>query len=243
MSQTIASPTTQPNKINRYGINAVARHQVGSLMIAGLVFLGAGTLDWSWAWVFGVVYFICWLILSVALWRYNPDLLNQRGKRASQLGGTKSWDWVLLTLYSIVFVAQPFIAGLDYRYGWSTPSAPAMYLFGNVLMLLAYGLLAWAMVVNRNFEVTVRIQEQRGHQVTTSGPYQYVRHPGYVSVILTFLALPIALGTWTALIPGLIGIVIFVIRTALEDRTLQAELPGYADYAQKTHYRLLPGVW
>jgi protein-S-isoprenylcysteine O-methyltransferase Ste14 len=235
--------STTQNKINRYSLNAVAKHQVGAIFIAALVFLGAGRLNWTWGWVFGIVYFICWLVLSVALWRYNPELLTARGKRASQLTGTKSWDWVLLTLYTLVFIGQPFVAGLDFRYSWSIHPASIVYIVGNLLMLAAYMLLAWSMVVNRNFEVTVRIQEDRGHRVVTSGPYRYVRHPGYVSVILTFIALPIALGTWTALIPGFIGIVVFIVRTALEDRTLQAELPGYADYTRQTHYRLLPGVW
>lgn len=241
MTQTMRTPVE--SKINRYTLNAIAKHQVGAIFIAGLVFLGAGTLDWAWAWVFAVVYFICWGVLSVALWHYNPELLAARGKRASQLTGTKSWDWVLLTLYTLVFLGQPFVAGLDFRYGWSSPPAPIIYIFGNLLMLAAYVLLAWAMLANRNFEATVRIQNDRGHTVATSGPYRSVRHPGYVAVILSFVALPIALGTWSALIPGMIGIVVFVIRTALEDRTLQAELPGYADYARETRYRLLPGVW
>jgi len=89
----------------------------------------------------------------------------------------------------------------------------------------------------------VRIQEARGHQVATTGPYRFVRHPGYTGIILQFLALPIAVGAWAALIPGAVGIAVFVIRTALEDRTLHEELPGYAEYAQQTRYRLVPGVW
>ncbi len=241
MSQ-ISTPQIE-SKINRYSLNAVARHQVGAIFVAGLVFLGAGTLNWTWGWVFGVVYFLCWLVVSAALWRYNPELLTVRGKSTSQLSGGKWWDWVLLTLYTLVFIGQPFVAGLDFRYRWSAPSEPIIYILGNLLMLAAYFLLAWSMVVNRNFEAIVRIQEDRVHRVITSGPYRFVRHPGYVSVILSFVALPIALGTWTALIPGLIGIVVFVIRTALEDRSLQAELPGYADYAHQTRSRLLPGVW
>jgi protein-S-isoprenylcysteine O-methyltransferase Ste14 len=214
-----------------------------ALFTAALVFLGANTLDWSAGQLFSLVYLLCWAGSSVALARRNPDLLNQRGKRTRQLSGTKRWDWLLLSLYTLVTLVQPFLAGLDYRYGWSAASSSLVYLAGNLLMLAAFALLTWAMVINRHFEGTVRIQEQRGHRVITSGPYRYVRHPGYVAVILTFFALPIALGAWAALIPAIAGLVVFVIRTALEDRTLQAELPGYAEYAQHTRYRLLPGVW
>lgn len=214
-----------------------------AIIVGALVFIGAGTLDWAWGWVFGIVYFLCWAGLSWVLARRNPELLNQRGKRARQMEGTKRWDWLLLSLYSILTLVQPFVAGLDYRYGWSSPSSLVVLVLGNGLMVIAFIILTWSMVANRFFEATVRIQNQRGHQVASGGPYRYVRHPGYVSVILTFIALPLALGAWAALIPGALGVVIFVVRTALEDRTLQAELPGYADFARQTRYRLLPGVW
>lgn len=239
----MSTTTTQLPPINKYGYNSIARQMALALFTAALVFLGANTLDWSAGQLFSLVYVFCWAGSSFALARRNPDLLNQRGQRVRQLQGTKDWDWLLLSMYTLVTLVQPFLAGLDYRYGWSPASLPVVYLAGNVLMVAAFVLLTWAMVTNRHFEGTVRIQEQRGHRVITSGPYRYVRHPGYVAVILTFFALPVALGTWTALIPGLVGLVVFVIRTALEDRTLHAELPGYADYAQRVRYRLLPGVW
>jgi protein-S-isoprenylcysteine O-methyltransferase Ste14 len=118
-----------------------------------------------------------------------------------------------------------------------------VYVVGNLLMIVGFIPLAWSMVANRNFEPSVRLQAERGHQVASGGPYRFVRHPGYAGLVLQFLALPIALGAWMALIPGLLGVAVFVIRTALEDRTLQDELPGYADYAQQTRYRLIPGIW
>ena len=180
--------------------------------------------------------------LSLVLVRVNPELLNERGKRTYQ-PGTKRWDWVLLSLYSILLLVQPFVAGLDWRSGWSSPTSPLIHIAGNALTILALAILTWAMASNRFFEATVRIQDHRGHQTVTSGPYHYVRHPGYVAIILTFIAQPIALGTWTALIPGIVGVVVYVIRTALEDGTLQRELPGYADYARQTRFRLIPGVW
>jgi protein-S-isoprenylcysteine O-methyltransferase Ste14 len=240
MTQT---STDQTVRLTKYGINGIARQLSLAVITAALLFLGAQTLNWSWGWVFSIVNFTGWLGLSLALARWNPELLNVRGKRARQMQGTKFWDWVLLSLYSLILLVQPLFAGLDYRSGWSTESSPVIYIAGNVLTVVSFVVLTWSMVENRFFEMTVRIQTERTQQVTTTGPYRYMRHPGYVGVILSFVALPVALGTWAALIPGVVGVIVFVIRTALEDRTLQTELPGYADYAQQTRYRLLPGIW
>jgi protein-S-isoprenylcysteine O-methyltransferase Ste14 len=238
-----SSTLISPPRLNRYGANGFARQLSIPIFNAIMLFIGAGALDWMWGWVFTVVYFLGWLGLDLVLVRANPELLNERGKRARQLTGTKRWDWVVMSLYAVLLLAQPFLAGLDWRNGWSPAPSPLVCLAGNALTILALAILAWTMAYNRFFEATVRIQEQRGHQVVSSGPYRYVRHPGYVGVILTLLAQPIALGTWTALTLGVIGGVLFVARTALEDRTLQRELPGYAEYARQTRYRLIPGVW
>jgi len=243
MNHTLESPAPKHTALDKYGINAIARHMATSIFMSVLLFIGAGSLNWTWGWLFSIVYFLGWMGLNIALVRWNPELLNERGKRTNDMKGTKTWDWVLLILYSLLLLIQPLVAGLDWRNGWSAAASTVLYITGNVLALAALALLAWSMVCNRFFEGTVRIQEQRGHRVISSGPYQYVRHPGYVSVILTFVAMPLALGTWTALIPGAAGILIFIIRTALEDRTLQNELPGYRDFAQQTRYRLLPGIW
>ena len=110
---------------------------------------------------------------------------------------------------------------------------------GAMLIVIAgYALVVWATGTNAFFSQVVRIQTERGHTVVSSGPYRYVRHPAYVGMILVVLGAPIMLGSWWALIPGVISAVLVIVRTALEDKTLQAELPGYADYAQRTRYRL-----
>jgi protein-S-isoprenylcysteine O-methyltransferase Ste14 len=236
--------STMPNPtLNRYGYNSIARHLFTAVIVSVILFLGAGTTDWTWGWIFSVVHFLCWLGLSLVLARWNPELLNQRGKRTESLKGTKPWDWVLLGIYTAVVIVQPLVAGLDYRYNWSTAVPTIIYIIGYILLVLSFAVLAWAMAANRFFETTVRIQEERGQQVETSGPYQVVRHPGYAGVILSFIGLPLALGSRVALIPGVIGIIVFIIRSALEDRTLLAELPGYTDFAQQTRYRLFPGIW
>ncbi len=244
MSQIMSTPITPaPTRLDKYGYNCIAKHIGMVIMTCAPLFTGAGTWDWTWGWAYSIVTLIGWIGLSAVLARYNPELLNQRGKRAKSLVNTKRWDWVVLGIYAVLLLVVPFVAGLDYRYGWSAPTSPIVNLLGLLILIACLALLTWAMMVNRFFEGTVRIQQNRGHQVTTTGPYRYVRHPGYVAVILQFIGTPLALGTWVALIPVILGVVLYIIRTALEDRTLMNELPGYTNFARHTPFRLLPGVW
>lgn len=134
------------------------------------------------------------------------------------------------------------LAGLDARYGWSTMPL-SMTFIGCLLFLPVIGFGLWAMAVNSYFSITVRIQEERGHQVCTTGPYKFVRHPGYVSFILSVASIPLILGSWWACLASGILIVLIIVRTALEDLTLHRELPGYRDYATATRYRLVPRLW
>lgn len=238
MSQVISQP-----RLNIYGYNCIGKH-IGMAFSIGIpLFLGAGTLQWGWAWLFTVITLIGWVVLSLVLVRLNPELLNERGKRTKALIGTKRWDWMIMSVYAVLLLAAPFVAGLDYRYVWSAPTSDAIKVIGIAILALSFIPLTWSMAVNRFFEATVRIQANREHQVISSGPYRYMRHPGYVGVILQFIAIPLSLGTLVAWIPALLGAALFVLRTALEDRTLQAELPGYADYAQRVRFRLLPFIW
>ncbi len=232
-------------RVNLYGVNTISKHIGQAVMTGALLFLGAGTLGWPWGWVFAGMTLAGWAGLSIALAVGNPALLNQRGKRVKDAtAGTPKWDIAILAVYAILTLVQPFVAGLDRRYAVSAEVTPALALLGNSLLLAGFFLLAWSMVANRNFEPTMRIQgDAETHRVAAGGPYRYMRHPGYTGVILQFLALPVALGTWLALIPGALGIGLFILRTALEDRMLQAELPGYADFARRIRYRLIPGVW
>jgi protein-S-isoprenylcysteine O-methyltransferase Ste14 len=235
-----ASSSTQP-PLDRYGYNAIARHLFTGIMTGGLIFLGAGTRDWNWGWAVSISTFMGWLVLSLILAIVNRELLNERGKRGQI--GTKRWDWVFLGLYSILTLVVPFVGGLDYRLGWLAPLPDALKLFGIGLILAGFALLTWSMAVNRNFEATVRIQTQRGHNVISSGPYHLMRHPGYTGVILSFIGMALGLGGIAVWLPTIAVIVVFVLRTAREDATLQQELPGYAEFTQQTRYRLLPGVW
>jgi len=121
--------------------------------------------------------------------------------------------------------------------------ALALHLAGLVASVVGYMIFLWAMAANACFTEGGRIQKERGHTVTTGGPYRLVRHPGYTGAILSIAAAPFLLGSWWALIPAVLAVVGYVIRTALEDRTLQDELAGYPEYARHTRFRLLPGVW
>lgn len=210
------------------------------LLIGGLLFISAGTLDWPMAWVYLGVYVTGVVITSIALLRTNPGLIAERAERRPD---TKKWDKTVTTLATPLFLAIYIVCGLDKRFGWTPPLPPAVQLAALFVYLLGSALAMWAMVSNAYFATTVRIQEERGHQVVTSGPYGFVRHPGYSGWGLGFLVTPPLLGSLWGLIPAVLNCLSFVIRTALEDRTLQEELAGYRDYARRVRYRLIPGIW
>jgi protein-S-isoprenylcysteine O-methyltransferase Ste14 len=142
------------------------------------------------------------------------------------------------------FLSHRFgVAGLDFRFGWTPPFALWRHLLGIVLLLISSVIVYWSMMVNTFFVSTVRIQNDRGHQVCDRGPYAVVRHPGYAGALLTYIALPLILGSWWAAIPAALSIIGFILRTYLEDQTLKQELAGYQAYADKVKYRLLPGIF
>ncbi len=237
-----STPASRP-RLDKYGYNGIARQVSMVIVVCGPLFIGAGTFNWDWAWIYTSITLVGWIALNLVLVRVNPELLNERGKRVKSLAGTKQWDWLILAVYFVLLMVTPLVAGLDYRYAWSSPVSDSVRLIGVMVLIISFIPLTWSMAVNRFFVASVRIQTNREHQVIASGPYRYVRHPGYVGVILQFLAVPLALGTLVAAIPALLGVAIYVLRTWLEDRTLRAELPGYAEFARQTRYRLIPGLW
>ncbi len=208
-------------------------------VIFGLaLFSTSGNLRWGMGWVYLAIYIINQVILTVILPR---DLLAERSKPQE---GSKGWDIVLASVAALLMpIAVYIVAGFDHGKGWSGTFSPVVQIVALVVMVSGIALSDWAMAANKFFSGVIRIQADRGHTVETGGPYRFVRHPGYVGGILHHIAAPLMLGSWWALIPGGIGALLFVIRTALEDRTLQQELPGYVAYVHKTRHRLLPGVW
>ena len=173
----------------------------------------------------------------------HPRLLAERAKFRNA-PDAKSWDKVLSPLMSVSVSFPLFVvAGLDHRFGWS-PVFPAwITILGFILIVLGYTFAGWALAENRFFSSMVRIQADRGHVVCDSGPYRIIRHPGYAGNILPLPGIVLALGSVWTIIPAIIALVITVIRTVLEDRTLQDELPGYRDYVLRVRYRLIPGIF
>jgi protein-S-isoprenylcysteine O-methyltransferase Ste14 len=207
---------------------------------AAILFLAAGRLNWTWAWVFLGISLVSVLINGAILLHTSPETIAERGRPKE----TKNWDKIVAGLYGLsLFLVLPLVAGLDTRFGWTGQLDNTWHITGAAVLAVGLGLAGWAMIANTFFSTAVRIQTDRGQTVCRTGPYRFVRHPGYVGFILQCLATPILLGSEWALIPGITAATILIIRTSLEDRTLQAELIGYRDYAQEVRYRLVPGVW
>jgi protein-S-isoprenylcysteine O-methyltransferase Ste14 len=205
-----------------------------------LLFWPAGRLDWIAGWLYLAILTINGGINYAYVRRRNPELIEHRMRLGK---GTKTWDKIWLAVFSPVFAAVYVVAGLDAgRFGWSEmptwlwPVGLALFLPGTLLF-------SWSMGVNPFFEKTVRIQTERGHRVIDTGPYRFVRHPGYSGFLGWILSAPLLLGSWWAFLPSVLSIAALVVRTALEDRTLREELPGYTDYAARIRYRLIPKVW
>lgn len=214
------------------------------VVLIGLVpFAAAGHLDWWQAWVYSAIMIGTSFLSRYLVFRKNPELIAERF-RFTTTKGIEGWDKLLAPMVAIVGPLLIFIvAGLDKRNAWSPDISLSLQIVAIVLLLLSGAFGTWAMLENPYFTSAVRIQKERGQTVITSGPYRFIRHPAYAESILWWLATPVILGTLWGFIPAGIQILLFVIRTALEDRTLLAELPGYKEYAQRTRYRLLPGVW
>ena len=213
------------------------------LIQSGALFLSAGTLRWWEGWVYIGISLLGAAIFAVFMLRLNPGAIAERGS-AAKAGGWKQWDKIIgLVVTLIYFIGLLVVAGLDKRFGWTQPLALATQLMAVVIYAAGSGLFGWSMVTNAFFSTAVRIQDDRGQTVCDKGPYRFVRHPGYVGFIIQTLAAPMMLDSLWALIPGVLSALLLVVRTALEDRTLQQELDGYIEYAGRVRYRLLPGVW
>ena len=208
-----------------------------------LVFLAAGTLRWWQAWVYIGISYAASITSRVIVSKLHPDLLQER-LHYSDKTDAKKWDKVLLPIVAMICPAAYFLtAGFDKRYGWSDSMPLWLYLAALVLTLAFYAFSTWALAENRFFSAVVRIQTDRGQTVVDSGPYRYVRHPGYLAGILVALTFPLMMGSRWAYIPVGIMCVLMFVRTSLEDNALFNELPGYTEYTRKTRYRLFPGIW
>jgi protein-S-isoprenylcysteine O-methyltransferase Ste14 len=221
----------------RSRIKGIVSSLIYAAVMAGLLFVPAGTLDWPMAWILLGVFFVTSLVHTLVV---SPGLIEERSRRHDD---SKRWDRSLAAVVALIGLAVMVVAGLDHRFGWTGPLPLALTVAALVVVILGSALLLWATTANAFFSATIRIQRDRGHVVVSDGPYRYVRHPGYAGWTLYILALPLALGSIPALVPAVIAVALYVLRTALEDATLRAELAGYQDYADRVRYRLVPGVW
>lgn len=201
--------------------------------------------EWGWwqGWAYALIFLAAGIVLRLWAERRNPGLMAER----AQLGkapGIKSWDRLLAPLMALSLGFPLFIvAGLDHRFLWSPRFAVWINVLGLLVASAGYGFSGWALAENRFFSAVVRIQSERGHAVCETGPYAFVRHPGYSGSVVASFAMALALASVWTLVPATVAVVIAVVRTAFEDRTLQEELPGYREYAGRVRYRLIPGIY
>ncbi len=239
-ANTSAEQPGHQSETTRNVVRYLVREAMGLLMLAATLFLPAGRLDWVMGWALVGIMLAWSTATALVVITRNPELLAERtGPRK----GAKTWDMVILSIIGLATIARCIVAGLDERFGWSPPLAVAIQVVALILFALAQGLFTWAMVANKFFSTSVRIQMERDHTVASGGPYRVVRHPGYVGYIVSSFATSLALGSLWAFIPAVLTMCLLVVRTALEDRTLLEELDGYKEYAGRVRYRLLPGIW
>ena len=213
------------------------------LLIPLVLFACGGDLGWWQAWLYTLL--IITIGIGGRVWaeQRHPGLTAER-QSAEIFKDAKGWDKLLAPLMA-VSIAYPMVivAGLDHRYGWSSSFPLWLNFTGFILISFGYGFAAWAFAENRFFYSVVCIKTDRGHAVCSSGPYRFVRHPGYAGNVYALFGIVLALSSMWTLIPAAVALAISVTRTALEDRTLHEELPGYADYAVRVPYRLIPGIF
>lgn len=216
------------------------RETMGLVIMGVALFWSAGRFDWWPAWA-ALAVNLAWIAATaVVILRRNPALLAERlGPRK----GAKPWDTAIMSLLGLTQLGRYIVAGLDQRYGWTGGLPLVAQVVALAVCALGYALFVWAIAANAFFSQIVRIQPERSHEVATGGPYHYVRHPAYLGAILYELAVPVLLASWWALAASAVSTTLLLLRTALEDGTLQAELTGYADYARQVRHRLLPGIW
>jgi protein-S-isoprenylcysteine O-methyltransferase Ste14 len=211
-------------------------------IFAAVLFVPAGRIDWWAGWTLLGGFLIAVGVLAVWMRQRDPALMAER-QSAAKAENTKHWDQVIMTVYSVLLLVMLVTASVDAgRMGWSQVPLAARVI-GWMGLGAAFVIVWRVMAENTYLSERVRIQEERDHHVVTTGPYQYVRHPMYVGIIIAMLSVPLALGSWWALLPAALIMIIFIVRTGLEDRTLMEELPGYQEYARQVCYKLLPGIW
>jgi protein-S-isoprenylcysteine O-methyltransferase Ste14 len=223
-------------------LNLVIQLVLVLVVLPFLPLLISGQWDWWAAWAYGITNILAFAISRALAARRHPDILAERAG-SLQREDAKPWDKKLLPFIVLGSGLIPLVAGLDKRFDWPPSFSLPVILIGLAGLLIGYAWASYALIENRFFSGVVRIQTDRGHRVVSTGPYQWMRHPGYAGSLLSYLATPLLLDSLWALLPAIMIGAVLIIRTSLEDKTLQEELPGYREYTGQVRYRLLPGVW
>jgi len=236
----MTTPTEQNNSkldTKKNILKRLIQVTISVILIAILLLVSAGKIDWIYAWLY-IASSLLVIIINACI--FPPELISERGRKKDNV---EKWDKLISGLLTLPWLALYIVSGLDIRFGLSLELASWIHISGLVIYLLGNALLSWAMISNIYFSTAVRIQYDRGHHVSIGGPYRFIRHPGYLGMIIYLLATPLALGSILALIPASLTVILFIIRTALEDNTLKNKLEGYKEYAKRVKYRLIPGIW
>jgi len=239
----MSSKTESQRAVQTGALRQWIRVVVMYLFIGLTLLVCGGDLGWWQAWIYSLIIVVAGIGGRIWAEHRHPGLTAER-QNIEKIQNAKTWDKVLAPLMALsVGFPMVIVAGLDHRYGWSPEFSLWLIVLGFILISLGYTFAAWALAENQFFSTVVRIQTDRGHVVCDSGPYRIVRHPGYAGNIPPLLGIVLALSSLWTFIPVAVALIIMVIRTALEDQTLQEELPGYQDYARRVRYRLIPGIY
>lgn len=207
------------------------------IVTAIILFVSAGRIKWIYAWLLILASFF--VILANAF-IFPRELISERGRKKEN---TEKWDKIITGIIIIPWIALYLISGLDIRFRWSPEMTLWVHITGLIAFILGNAIVSWAMMANNYFSTAVRIQYDRGHTVSSGGPYRYIRHPGYLGMMIYLISTPIILGSFWALIPAIMTVILFMVRTSFEDNTLKNKLDGYKEYAERVKFRLISGVW
>ncbi|MBW6473243.1 MAG: isoprenylcysteine carboxylmethyltransferase family protein [Anaerolineaceae bacterium] len=212
------------------------------LVMPFLPLMISGQWNWWEGWAYGILGFVSFVISRLLAAKHEPDLIAERAK-FMQHEDAQAWDKKIIPLLGLVGIVTAVISGLDRLFNWTPIFDLWVSVLGLILLVVGYTISSYALIVNRFFSGMVRLQTDRGQHVISEGPYRWVRHPGYAGGLLAYLATPLLLNSIWLLIPILLTVGLYVMRTSLEDRFLQKNLEGYREYAKKVQYRLVPGIW
>jgi protein-S-isoprenylcysteine O-methyltransferase Ste14 len=221
-------------------IQFILKSFIGTVIAFLIIFISAGRIGYWQGWIY---ISICLLttLASLLFMQIDDELINERSKPGE---GTKKWDKLILAILFLAFIFMCMIAGLDSgRFHWSPVFHSFCYIIGILLTILGQILFFVAQKQNKFFSSVVRIQTDRGHTICDTGLYSLVRHPAYLSQIISNIGFPLLFGSLWSIIPSLIAIALLILRTYLEDITLKNELEGYIEYSNKIRYKFIPGIW